>query len=233
MISLFVRDVTRAELLAACNAEQKLPMPLMDVSVEGLPEVDMELLHQVTQMAAHASAQLHVEFEKDGHRAPMISMYASSGRLMMWCYSPGGVSIHDVINPKEVKRLLMSAFTGLPKLRSEHDICTEMIEGMTVESVLECISMGAVQPLQKLIPECAWPEFAERLCENPGICCSFFNGEQLILKGYVLNDGERCCSVFAQEGDGWLVLGSAFRLMRQINLLLVGAYREELLRDAT
>lgn len=229
MISLFPRDITRTELAAASHAD--LALPLIDVPVGELPLIDSVLLQQVTQMAADATAQLHIEFDKNGRRAPMISMYVSSGRLMVWNYSPGGVSINDVINPKEIKNLLFSSYAGMPMPRPEHDICTELPEGMTVQSVLECIRTGEVQPLRKLVPECGWPELAERLCEYPGMRCRFISGEQLLLDGYVLNDGERCCSVFTQGEGGHLVLGSAFRLMRQINLLLIEAYRNDLLRE--
>lgn len=229
-INLFPRELTRNEL--AAEAEKQgvmLPLPMLPYQGEMEP-VDEAFLSAVVEQLGNASAQLHFELVKADMAAPLVSVYVSGGHLISVVYSLMGAAPCEVTDPQQIKRLLLSLCANMPMPATDEDVQVNVKNGVSPMRLLALIADGDTETLADAVAgNLPWAEVCTSLKDAAVIRCTLDSEQTGTTQAAMLHDGKKVYSVFEQEDQTSITVGSPFRLISWLNLKLIEAFRDSLM----
>lgn len=228
-MNLFPRELTRDEL--AAEAEKQgvmLPLPMLPYQGDVEP-VDAALLSAVVEQLGNASAQLHFELVKGNVAAPLVSVYVSGGHLISMVYSLMGAAPCEVLDPQQIKRLLLSLCANMPMPAPDADVPLTVRPGVSPAELLACLNAGDVEALAASVTEAQpWAEMCACLSDTPMIGCTYDSEAGGLLQAAMFAYGDKVVSIFEQDEQTSMIVGSPFRLISMLNLKLIEAFRDSL-----
>ena len=229
-MNLFPRELTRDEL--ANEAEKQgvmLPLPMLPYQGEAEP-VDEALLGAVVEQLGNASAQLHFELVKGDMAAPLVSVYVSGGHLISVVYSLMGAAPCEVTDPQQIKRLLLSLCANMPMPAPDEDVQLNVKTGVSPMRVLAFLNGGDTDTLADVVAgNLPWAEVCASLADAAVIRCTLDSERTGTTQAAMLHDGRKVYSVFEQEEQTCVTVGSPYRLISWLNLKLIEAFRDSLM----
>ncbi|MBR5546126.1 MAG: hypothetical protein IKU70_03995 [Clostridia bacterium] len=220
LIPIFPKPVPFAEVdQAARKLQIRLPIASRMESPKTQSSTDQGMLTAVVQLLALAPVQLKMILEKGDMQRPLMDVFVSGSHIIAAVYEKEGIAFLEALDPADLKQLLMQSFVLLPFMEKNDQ---KYVMKAFPEAALEMMKSGL---MPEGVPQHEAGELIRSVAQNHLIHCVMRkNGKQ---KTAVAVAGQTQVFTLMEEDDGGLLIaGTPIKLLQELNMWLLMAFRE-------